>query len=107
MADAPDTVTAAVELLASEGFGESLTLLSDAVRCPGCDEAQPIDRVVVERVFRFEGISNPDDEAIVLGVLCEACGTRGTIVSAYGPGADPETLDSLVMLEARVRTDGT
>jgi len=106
VADAPETVTAAVELLAAEGYDESLALDPSGVRCPGCDTAQPIDRVVVERVFRFEGASNPDDEAIVLGGFCEACGTRGTIVSAYGSGADPEILDSLVMLAAKIRTDG-
>jgi hypothetical protein len=35
----------------------------------------------------------------VLGVECPACGTRGIVVSAYGPQADPELLALLDRLE--------
>ncbi|MGC1513560.1 MAG: hypothetical protein WA797_11660 [Acidimicrobiales bacterium] len=43
-------------------------------------------------MFRFEGDSDPGDEAIVLGIECPACNRRGIIVSAYGPDADPHLL---------------
>ncbi len=104
--DAPDTVSEAVKLLEGRGYTDSMSLGEGVIRCPGCSVDQRVDEVVVDQVFRFEGPSNPDDEAIVMAVRCPACGTRGVIVSAYGPGADPEVLDSLVMLERRFRHDG-
>jgi hypothetical protein len=57
--------------------------------------------VLVERVYRFEGPSDPADEAIVLGVCCPKCGARGIIVSAFGPDADPEVLGAVAMLASR------
>ncbi len=105
--DAPDTVTEAVKLLEGRGYTDSMSLGQGVIRCAGCTVDQKVEDVVVDQVFRFEGPSNPDDEAIVLAVRCPACETRGVIVSAYGPGADPEVLDSLVMLERRFSHDGT
>jgi len=50
-----------------------------------------------ERLYRFKGVSDPGDEAIVLGVRCPSCGGRGVVVSAYGPGApNPAFLSGFV-----------
>jgi hypothetical protein len=46
-------------------------------------------------------MSDPDDEEIVFGLLCPACGARGTLVSAFGPLADPEELAALRILGRR------
>jgi len=39
----------------------------------------------------------------VLGMRCPTCGVQGVIVSAYGPNADPELLQHLVLLDSRFR----
>ena len=41
-----------------------------------------LDRSVI--IERFEGISNPEDETIVLALLCKTHGCRGTYVAPYG-----------------------
>ena len=46
-------------------------------------------------------MSNPDDEAIVIGVTCPACEAKGVLVSAYGPAADPEELAGVRMVAER------
>lgn len=103
--DAPDTVTEAVAILEQEGYGGQLSLLPDGrLRCSQCRSTHGAQEGQVERVMRFEGDSNPDDESIVMGLVCPSCGTKGTLVSAYGPGADPELADSLVMLESRFQS---
>ena len=55
------------------------------------------------RVYRFEGPSDPDEEAVVFALRCPVCGAGGTLVSGYGPSADPELTDHLVMLDERFR----
>jgi hypothetical protein len=45
---------------------------------------------VIESTARFEGASNPDDQAIVFGLRCGTCGVRGILVAAYGPTATGE-----------------
>jgi hypothetical protein len=101
---APGTVLEAVKLLEREGYGANTTVHEDGtIMCGACREAHPVDGALVDQVFRFEGMSDPDDEAIVLGMRCPACGVRGVIVSAFGPGADPALLQHLVLLDARFR----
>lgn len=93
--EAPDTVTEALGILAADGYTADFNLANVALCCPECQGQHPLEQAAVERVYRFEGPSDPADEAIVLGVRCPRCGALGSIVSAFGPDADPETLKRL------------
>jgi hypothetical protein len=92
------TVTEALDLLSREGYDEDLHLGADGLSCSSCGTDHPTDLVEVDRVFRFEGPSDPADEAIVLGLRCPACGAKGSLVSAFGPDADPALADAFVYL---------
>jgi hypothetical protein len=96
--EAPDTVSEAVRLLAELGYTDEIEVSPSGLRCAGCRTVHAPDQVVVNHTFRFEGPSDPADEAIVLGVECPACGHRGIVVSAYGPTADPDVLEVLARL---------
>ena len=67
---------------------DTVLMAIDEINASGGVLGKKVEPVVVDRFFRFEGPSDPADEAIVLGVHCSACGARGTIVSAFGPDAD-------------------
>jgi hypothetical protein len=100
----PETVLEAVQLLERDGYTGTLTVRGDGtVLCGACGRTHAVNDALVDRVFRFEGISDPDDEAIVLGVRCPHCGNKAVIVSAFGPNADPAVLRHLVLLDARFR----
>ena len=96
--DAPDTVTDAVAFLASEGYVDDYRLSKEGIVDASSDETHPVHTAVVDYQFRFEGDSDPGDEAIVLGVSCQEWGRKGVVVSAYGPDADPEHAALLVAL---------
>jgi len=83
--DAPETVSEAVAFLEAHGYRDQLRLPRDG-------------QAVVDYTFRFEGPSDPADEAIVLGVSLADGNRRGVIVSAFGPGAEPEDAALLVSL---------
>jgi len=106
MDEQPDTVLEAVQQLDAEGFGGSFSLRDDDLNCSVCGKGHSPSTAEVVRVFRFEGASDPDEEAVVYALRCPACGARGTLVSAFGPGADPEVSDRLVMLDERFRASG-
>ena len=95
MTNAPETVSEALLLLAEEGYTEDFNLRDRVTVCPQCSTTHELDDKVIERQFRFEGESDPGDEAIVLGIHCPSCKARGVLVSAYGPDADPELLTHL------------
>ncbi len=101
MSDEPATVLGALQFLAAEGFAVSFSLGPDGFRCGACGTAHVLESVEVVRVFRFEGPSDPEEEAVVYAARCPFCEAGGTLVSSFGPGADPELADRLVLLETR------
>lgn len=90
-------------MLDAQGFGGSFTVVADGLSCNACGELHTVATAEVVGVFRFEGPSDPDEEAVVYALRCPLCGAGGTLVSAFGPEADPEIADRLVMLESRFR----
>ena len=100
--DAPDTVTDAVQLLQAEGYTSDLTIDDAEVQCHACGARHGAVQLLIRRTFRFEGPTDPADEAVVLGVECPVCGAKGIIVSAYGPDVD----EGMLALLQRVR-EGT
>ena len=101
--DAPDTVTDALRLLRREGYEVEFQLIDGRLRCNEPATECLVNDAVVERLFRFEGNSDPGDEMIVFGLLDPATDTRGVLASGFGPAADPELLDHLVGLASRHR----
>lgn len=96
----PDTVTEAVELLRSEGYTADFDVIEGVLRAePGV--ACAVERAVVERLYRFEGPSDPGDEMIVFGLRDPATDTRGTLAVAFGLAADPEVTQHLADLRHR------
>ena len=73
--------------------------------CGHCGHRVIPEQAQVEEIFRFEGESDPADEAVVAALRCSVCGHLGTLVAAYGMSADPAEADVLVAL-ADVRPRG-
>jgi len=100
--DAPDTVTEAVQQLAAEGYGASITL-RDGLLHFGPDEGRcAVTDAVVEHMFRYEGDSDPGDEMVVFAIRDRGDGLRGTLVSGYGPSAEPDVFEHVSYLASRV-----
>jgi len=88
--DAPATVTEAVQLLRDNGYVDDVELQGSALACARTDSSCDLASVVVDHTYRFEGDSDPADEAIVLGLRFPASEVRAILVSAFGPDAEPE-----------------
>jgi hypothetical protein len=101
--DAPDTVTDAIRSLHDLGYTAEFDLVDGHLRHDGLSVACRVEDAVVERLFRFEGPSDPGDEMVVFGVRDPASGQRGVLTSAFGSSADPEILAHLVGLSSRYR----
>jgi hypothetical protein len=88
-----DTVAEVVERLEREGFGEHFRAEPRGLRV-GADGRlfQPED-LVTEEIRRFEGVSDPEDQSIVFALRSRDGSVRGTLVTSFGPGADPEVAE--------------
>lgn len=83
-----DTVSEAVEGLGERGYDLDFNLKENCLICRD-DRIDVKDFEIVE-VHRFEGNSDPADEAIVYAIESNR-GHKGILVSGYGISSDPLT----------------
>ena len=84
-----ETLAQAVERLSAAGYREDFRAEADGLRAvaSGCVHAP--EELVIEEIARFEGASDPQDQAILFALRCDVHGVRGTYVVAYGPATAP------------------
>ena len=81
-----DTVTDAVKGLKERGYTKDFNLKENCIVCHE-DKFDPEDFEIIE-VYRFEGDSDPADEAVVYAIRSKN-GMKGVLVNGYGISADP------------------
>ncbi len=101
MTDVPDTVTEAVAFLTEQGYRDEIRLVVGGLKCSGVDGVYDAESAVVDHTYRFEGPTDPCDEAIVLGISLPDWNRKGVLVSAFGHDADPDEADVLRALVRR------
>lgn len=80
-----DTLSEALKDLRSRGFVVDFNLLEN---CLVCHSGKfNIEDFEVTEVYRFEGNTDPADEAIVFGITSKT-GLKGVLVSGYGVSAE-------------------
>jgi len=99
----PTTVTDAVAFLRAAGYTDDVVLDGNTMSCARTRMNYALANVIVDHTFRFEGDSDPGDEAIVLGLRYPDTdgpnsGIKATLVSAFGHDADPATAEFLSRL---------
>lgn len=85
-----DTVTAAVNGLKQRGYTKDFNLKENCLICNE-EKFHSEDFEIVE-VYRFEGNSDPADEAVVYAIESKK-GDKGILVSGYGISADAMSSD--------------
>jgi hypothetical protein len=83
-----ETLTGAIEDLVRRGYTENLRVVGNRLHVGGGPTSFSPSDVVVREHRRFEGVSDPDDMAILYAIEGHG-GVCGTLVDAYGVYADP------------------
>jgi hypothetical protein len=84
------TVIEALEELNKKGFSNDFNLQDEAIK-------RNPHNYEIEHVYRYEGDSNPDDEAVVYGIVSKT-GEKGVYVAGFSPNSENETADVLAKL---------
>lgn len=82
-----NTVSEAVEGLHQRGYLEDFSLASDHLSCAARNLKFNPDEFEVDETHRFEGETDPADEAVVYGISSND-GLKGVMVNAYGTYAE-------------------
>lgn len=97
------TLAGALDELVRRGFTEDFRVVDGGLRALGHAETMKAKDLVIREIYRFEGISDPDDMAI-LYAMESVDGVRGTLADAFGVYSDPET--TAVLEDIRILRSG-
>lgn len=79
-----DTLVEAIQDLKERGYTVDFDLHSHCLHCAANKLDLHPEDFQIDAFFRFEGMSNPDDNSIVYAISGKD-GTKGILVDAYGP----------------------
>ena len=77
------SVSKALEELQEMDFTIDFNLREEIIK-------QNPENYVIAHVYRYEGNSNPDDQAVVYGIKCSS-GEKGVFVAGFSAKSDNET----------------
>jgi len=86
-----DTVTEAVQGLKQRGYSIDFNLEFDRLVCHKTSISLHPKEFEITEMHRFEGMTDPADEAVVFAIEGKNGGVKGILVDGFGPSA--ETLD--------------
>lgn len=84
-----------VDRLTQEGYADVFSGEAEGVRAAKSGYLHRPDELEIEKIERFEGVSDPDDETLVLAVRCKTHGCRGTYITPYGK--DMRSTDAILI----------
>ena len=73
--------------LKKRGYTEDFNLKPTCLECPSLKLELHPEHFTVDEFYRFEGMSNPDDNSIVYAISSKQ-GLKGVLVDAYGVYSD-------------------
>lgn len=82
------SLTSCLNKMVSDGYDKDFSVTDEGMKCLQTDKFYAPQEVDVVNFFRFEGVSDPADMA-VLYVIETADGTKGTLIDAFGTYSDP------------------
>ncbi len=94
-----DSLLQAIEALRIQGYTEDFNLKSNCLDCRDATiQLHPHD-FDIDKVFRFYGPSDVDDESILYAVSSKKYNLKGILVNGYGVSSDPLTAEMVNKLK--------
>ncbi len=78
------TLSEVMEVLRKRGYIYDFNLLQDHVSYVKGGEKVDIQDIVIDKIYRFTGLNDLDDESILYAMRNTKDGTMGVFVNAYG-----------------------
>ena len=92
------TVSQVLDRLQKEGYTVDFNLQDNCLMCHGNALQIAPSEFLVDKHYRFEGMSDPGDAAVVYAISSERHGVKGTLVDGYGISSEalsPEMIQAL------------
>lgn len=93
-----DTLSEGIAALRLQGYTEDFNLQPHCIDCADKELQLYPSEFEIDKVFRFYGPSDPDDESILYAISSESLGLKGILVNGYGVSSDALTQEMIEKL---------
>ena len=90
-----DTLIEAINSLRLQGYVEDFNLQTNSIDCQQGKLRLHPDEFDIDKVFRFYGPSDVDDESILYAISSGKYGLKGVLINGYGATSDPLTQEMM------------
>ncbi len=91
MKESYGTLSETITGLKKEGYTLDFNISQERLVCNAANTILSPDDFEIDKVYRFEGASNPDDQAILYAISSPKFGVKGVLINGYGVSADAAT----------------
>ena len=93
------TLSETINGLIKLGYIHDFNIQEECIVCHQANVKLSPDDFQIEKTYRFEGVSDPDDQAILYVISSDQHNLRGTLVNGYGISSDKATSRIIEKLE--------
>lgn len=73
------------------GYTHDFNIADECLVCHQTNAVLQPEDFQIDKVYRFEGATNPDDQSILYAISSTKFEMRGTLVNGYGISSDEQT----------------
>ena len=95
------TLSETMNELRKEGYVEDFNLQQNCLECRNGEFKVFSDEFIIDKFFRFEGQSDPSDQAILYAISSDKHQLKGVLVNAYGIYSETVTNEMLEKLDIK------
>lgn len=95
------TLSEVINHLKEKGYSTDFNLQENHLKCEGDNLKIFPGEFIVDKHYRFEGKSNPDDEAILFAISSSKYNLKGVLVNGYGISSESITNEMIKALDER------
>ena len=95
------TLSETISGLKKEGYTFDFNIQEQSADCHHSNVALSPDDFEIDKIYRFEGATNPDDQSILYAISSTKSVMKGVLVNGYGISSDGETDVLISLLKTR------
>lgn len=91
MKESYGTLSETINGLKKDGYSLDFNVRQERIICHESNMELSPEDFEIDKVYRFEGASNPDDQSVLYAISSSKSGAKGVLVNGYGISADAAT----------------
>lgn len=101
------TLSETINSLIKLGYIHDFNIQEECIVCHHANIKLLPSEFQIDKVYRFEGVSNPDDQSILYVISSSKFNVKGVLVNGYGISFDEETSKVVEKLRTHPTTEST